>query len=70
MMVSADGYVDGSNLEQNWHNWNEEMSAYMMGFFQTVDTFIYGRKSCEEMIPYWPPLPGSISGTVWLMSSE
>jgi len=61
MMVSSDGYVDGSDSEQNWHNWNEEMSAYMMGFFQTVDNFIYGRKSYEEMIQYWPPLSGDFA---------
>ncbi len=32
------------------------MSAYMMRFFNTVDTFIYGRKSYEDMVEYWPPL--------------
>lgn len=56
MMVSVDGYIDGPNPQQNWHNWNEEMSAYMMDFFNTVDLFIYGRRSYEEMIAYWPPL--------------
>jgi hypothetical protein len=24
-MVSADGYVDGPDKEQNWHNWNDEI---------------------------------------------
>lgn len=56
MMVSADGYAEGHDPEKRWHNWNEEMSAYMMDFFRTVDTFIYGRKSYEQMIAYWPPL--------------
>jgi dihydrofolate reductase len=56
MMVSLDGYIESSNPEEYWHNWNEEMSAYMMDFFKTVDTFIYGRKSYEDMIAYWPPL--------------
>ncbi len=56
MMVSLDGFTEGKNPEENWHNWNDEMSAYMMDFFQTVDTFIYGRKSYEEMIEYWPVL--------------
>ena len=55
-MVSMDGYVDGPTPGENWHNWNEEMSAYMMGFFSTVDLFIYGRRSYEEMLRYWPPL--------------
>jgi len=56
MMVSVDGYTEGQNPEENWHNWNNEMTAYMMGFLKNVDTFIYGRKSYEEMISFWPKL--------------
>lgn len=56
MMVSVDGYVEGKDQEYNWHTWDNEMAAYMMDFFTTVDTFIYGRKSYESMIAYWPDL--------------
>jgi dihydrofolate reductase len=56
MMVSLDGYIEGRDPSYNWHNWNEEMAAYMMDFFGKVDTFIYGRKSYEDMVAYWPPL--------------
>jgi dihydrofolate reductase len=56
MMVSADGYIEGKDPEYNWRNWDNEMAAYMMDFFTTVDTFIYGRKSYEAMIAYWPDL--------------
>ena len=53
-MMSLDGYIEGPNGDINWHVWNEEMSDYMMAFFKTVDTFIYGRKSYELMLTYWP----------------
>ena len=53
-MMSLDGYIEGSNEDIDWHVWNEEMSDYMMDFFKTVDTFIYGRKSYELMLTYWP----------------
>ncbi len=56
MMVSLDGYIESRNPGENWFIWDEEMSAYMMNFFTQVDTFIYGRKSYEEMIAWWPPL--------------
>ena len=56
MLVSLDGYVESRDPNEYWHNWNEEMSGYIMDFFKTVDTFIYGRKSYEAMIAYWPPL--------------
>lgn len=55
-MVSVDGYIEGKDPEYYWHNWDEEMAGYMMGFFQTVDTFVYGRKSYQDMIAYWPQL--------------
>lgn len=56
MMVSVDGFIEGRDPQEYWHNWNDEMSAYMMDFFKRVDLFIYGRKAYEEMIAYWPQL--------------
>lgn len=55
-MVSLDGFVASDDPEEYWHNWDDEMAAYMMEFLKSVDTFIYGRKSYEEMIAYWPSL--------------
>lgn len=54
MMVSVDGFIEGPNQEQDWFTWDEEMESYMINFFRTVDTFIYGRKSYEVMVDYWP----------------
>jgi dihydrofolate reductase len=54
MMVSVDGFIEGVNSDINWHVWDEEMSDYMMGVFDTVDTFLYGRVAYELMISYWP----------------
>jgi dihydrofolate reductase len=56
MMMSLDGYIEARDPGYFWHNWNPEMDDYMMDFFTTVDTFIYGRKSYEDMLNYWPPL--------------
>ncbi len=60
-MVSLDGYIEGPQQNIDWHNWEEEMSAYMMGFFHKVDTFLYGRKSYELMLEYWPYQTGSFA---------
>lgn len=60
-MVSVDGYIEASNDDITWHVWDEEMSDYMMGFFDTVDTFLYGRKSYELMIGYWPFQTGAFA---------
>lgn len=61
MMVSVDGFIETPGEDINWHNWDEEMNAYMMSFFDTVDTFIYGRKSYELMIKYWPSETGDFA---------
>jgi dihydrofolate reductase len=37
------------------------MSDYMMGFFPRVDAFVYGRKSYELMISYWPQQQGEFA---------
>jgi|SRR5690625_617252 len=54
MMVSLDGFIEGFHQDQEWFTWDEEMESYMMNFFQTIDTFIYGRKAYEVMVGYWP----------------
>lgn len=61
MMTTVDGYIEGTEHDINWHNWDDEMSRYMMGFFNTVDTFIYGRVSYELMISYWPKESGEFA---------
>jgi len=42
MMVSVDGFIEASNPEEEWFVWDDEMAKYMMEFFSTVDTFLYG----------------------------
>lgn len=61
MMVSIDGYIEGMDSDISWHVWDDEMQAYMMDFLETVDTFIYGRKSYELMLDYWPNQKGAFA---------
>ncbi len=61
MMVSVDGYTEGRDNDLSWHVWDKEMTSYMMDFFKTVDTFIYGRKSYELMLQYWPSETGEFA---------
>ncbi|WP_108244504.1 dihydrofolate reductase family protein [Muricauda brasiliensis] len=61
MLMSLDGYIEGVNNNIDWHVWNDEMQAYMMEFLKTVDTFIYGRKSYELMLDYWPGQEGEFA---------
>ena len=54
MMVSLDGYIETTEKDISWHNWNAEMDDYMTDFFQNIDTIILGRKAYELMASYWP----------------
>jgi dihydrofolate reductase len=54
MMVSVDGFISDKNEEINWHVWDKEMENYMLGFFDEVDTLVFGRKTYELMQDYWP----------------
>ena len=56
MMVSVDGFIEGTGKELDWHHWNNEMDKYMGDFFESVDTIIMGRKNYELMADYWPTI--------------
>ncbi|WP_411824582.1 dihydrofolate reductase family protein [Leptospira sp. 'Mane'] len=54
MMVSLDGYYEGSNGEIDWHTVEKEFNDYAADLLDQVDTLIFGRKTYELMASYWP----------------
>jgi len=54
MMVSLDGFIEGSKKELDWHVWDKEMDKYMINFFDTIDTLLFGRVTYQLMESYWP----------------
>ncbi|MFI5159700.1 MAG: dihydrofolate reductase family protein [Sphingobacteriales bacterium] len=47
--LSADGCCQHDKI-----GGSEEMLDYYANFFQDIDLIVYGRKTYELMIPYWP----------------
>ncbi|MDP4219870.1 MAG: dihydrofolate reductase family protein [Bacteroidota bacterium] len=55
MQQTIDGFVGGSNGEQDWMEWNwgDDIKKYVSDITAPVDTIIMGRKLAEGFIPYW-----------------
>ncbi|MDR3679614.1 MAG: dihydrofolate reductase family protein [Flavipsychrobacter sp.] len=49
--ISLDGCCDHAKF-----NPDEETLAYFTQLTRTADTFVYGRKTYELMVPYWPDI--------------
>lgn len=58
MMVSIDGYIEGPNKELDYFTDDDKLMDYFDSIIDEVELFIYGRKSYELMIQYWPKAEG------------
>ncbi|GGB05158.1 dihydrofolate reductase family protein [Puia dinghuensis] len=56
MSISADGFVAGVNGEKDWvfKTGDEQSKAWLVGQTWDAGLIIMGRKSFENMAPYWP----------------
>jgi len=60
MSISLDGFVSGPNGEKDWvfRSSDEASRTWSVGQIQEAGLLIMGRKSFEEMSPYWPTATG------------
>lgn len=55
MITSIDGFIEGPNGELDWFDdTNPQFQRYCDEMIDSVGLAIYGRKSYELMIQYWP----------------
>lgn len=59
MMISLDGYFEGSNKEIDWHNVDAEFNEHAIDLLKHVDTLLFGRVTYELMADYWPTVDAS-----------
>jgi dihydrofolate reductase len=56
--MTLDGYLDHTNGAPD-----EELMEYFTNLVRDADLFVYGRKTYELMVPYWPDVAKSDSET-------
>jgi dihydrofolate reductase len=55
MIVSLDGYVEGPNRELSWFpDGDPQFEQYADEMIDSVGLALYGRRSYEAMLAYWP----------------
>jgi len=53
-LVSLDGYLAGPDGDLSWHKVNDEFLHYAVDMLNSVDLFLFGRKTYDLMASYWP----------------
>jgi len=54
MMTTANGLYERGPWEIDWHNTDEEFNEFAIEQLERMDTLVFGRKTYEGMIRYWP----------------
>ncbi|HLL20583.1 MAG TPA: dihydrofolate reductase family protein [Kofleriaceae bacterium] len=62
MIMSLDGYIDGPNHELDWFDdGNPQFERYCDEMIDSVGFAVYGRRSYELMVQYWPTAEGAFA---------
>jgi len=61
--LTIDGCCDHTKL-----GGNDEVHEYFTNLFRDVDLFIFGRKTYQLMVPFWPDVAKNRSGTTKAMN--
>ena len=54
MMTTANGFYERGPWEIDWHNTDDEFNEFAIEQLDQMDTLIFGRKTYEGMVRYWP----------------
>jgi dihydrofolate reductase len=52
-LVSLDGYLAGPGGDLSWHKVNDEFLNYAVDMLNSVDLFLFGRRTYDTMASYW-----------------
>jgi dihydrofolate reductase len=61
--LTIDGCCDHTKLSGN-----DEIFEYFINLFRDIDLFVYGRKTYQLMVPFWPDVAKNRSGNTTAMN--
>lgn len=61
MMVSMDNFIEGPNKELDSFKDDDAVLKYFEDLLDSVETIMYGRRSYQLMLDYWPKATGKIA---------
>lgn len=71
MIVSLDGFIEGPNHELDWFlDGDPAFERYCDEMIDSVGAAIYGRRSYEQMVAYWPAAEASPASAASLAFAE
>ena len=54
MMITLDGFFEGSNHELDWHNVDDEFNEFAVSQLDEIGLILFGRLTYQMMAGYWP----------------
>jgi dihydrofolate reductase len=61
--LSLNGFTSGPNGELDWIAYDQELEQDSHSLHELTDAVIWGRKTYELMVSYWPAVPSDPSST-------
>ena len=54
IFTTLNGFYKGENEDISWHRYGEEESKYSEKMLEQNNTLLFGRKTYENMVAFWP----------------
>ena len=55
--ITLDGYIEGPHRELDWVKADDELHDFYSDLLEQTDLILFGRRTYELMISYWPKAP-------------
>ena len=65
MWTTLDGFIADANGEMDWLLGDDQLSDYEIALVSNADTLLFGRKTYQDFLGYWPNVPRNPDAAAW-----